>query len=83
MAVCVASQPLGEAGKPSLDSPISESSGSYFPQVSINVARALSKRRLRSFGDLLQVTDADLIRSEPNLHLLVRCLQDCGQSKVG
>ena len=75
MAVCVASQPFREAEIPSLDSPISESSGSYFPQVSINVARALSKRRLRSFGDLLQVTDTDLIRSGPPAHLLVKCLQ--------
>lgn len=65
MAVCVASQQYYEAGKPSLDSPISESNGSFFPQVSINVVRALSKRRLRSFGDLLQVSDGDTIRCAP------------------
>lgn len=64
MAVCVASRSFNEATIPSLECPISECDGNYFPQMSISVARALSKRRLRSFGDLAKLSDADTIRYE-------------------
>jgi len=58
MAVCVA-EPLKDQNS-TMESPISESSGSYFPQVSINVLRALSQRRIRSFGDLLSLPVSDM-----------------------
>lgn len=61
MAVCVATHtPSALPDKDSgLDRPISESPGSYFPQVSINVAKALSQRRIRSFGDLQLLAGSD------------------------
>ena len=62
MAVCVATStptPAMPARTATLERPISESPGSFFPQVSINTAKAFSQKRIRSFGDLQLLSDSD------------------------
>ena len=61
-ALCIA-QPVSalsiDSKGSTLDRPIAESPGSYLPQVCINIQRAFSKKRIRSFGDFQNLISDD------------------------